>query len=81
MKKPKKNETDKKEQIEFEQVITNLKVEHDINYIDAIVLYCSKNSIEIENVYHLINKSLKMKIGSDAEELNLIEKNTENLYL
>lgn len=64
----------KKQMIVFEEEISRIKVECDCNYIDAVVLYCEKNKLEMENIIPLINKSLKEKIAMDAASLNLIEK-------
>ena len=45
-----------------------------MNYIDAIVEYCSQNEIEVESVSKLLNKPLKEKIKADATELNYLKK-------
>jgi hypothetical protein len=47
-----------------------------MNYIDAIVLYCEENGIEIESVNKLISKPLKDKIKFLATELNYLKKTT-----
>jgi hypothetical protein len=47
-----------------------------MNYIDAIVLYCEQNGIEIENVGKLISKPLKDKVKFVATELNYLKKTT-----
>ncbi|AEC53021.1 late promoter transcriptional accessory protein [Synechococcus phage S-CRM01] len=44
-----------------------------LNYIDAIVEYCSTNGIEIESVSKLISKPLKEKLRYDATELNYLK--------
>jgi len=45
-----------------------------MNYIDAIVEYCSQNEIEVESVSKLLNKPLKEKVKADATELNYLKK-------
>ena len=45
-----------------------------MNYIDAIVEYCTQNEIEVESVSKLLNKPLKEKIKADATELNYLKK-------
>lgn len=45
-----------------------------INYIDAIVQYCEKNNIEIENVPKLLSKPLKERLRCEATELNYLRK-------
>jgi Holliday junction resolvasome RuvABC ATP-dependent DNA helicase subunit len=46
----------------------------DLNYIDAIVLYCEENKIELESVSKLISKPLKEKIKAEAIELNFLKR-------
>lgn len=48
----------------------------DLNYIDAVVLYCGENNIEIETVGKLISKALKEKIKYDAQRLNYIKRSS-----
>ena len=56
---------------EIEQLVLLNK---DMNYIDAIVHFCDKNSIDVESVPKLISKPLKEKIKCDALELNFMKK-------
>ena len=59
----------------FAQEIETLVLENnDMNYIDAIVHFCDKNSIDVESVPKLISKPLKDKIKRDAQELNFMKK-------
>lgn len=51
-----------------------------LNYIEAVVHYCTENDIEIETVNKLISKPLKEKIRNDAQRLNYIKK-TSNAKL
>lgn len=44
-----------------------------MNYIDAMVEYCSIHGIEIESVPKLISKPLKEKLRYDAMELNYLK--------
>ena len=61
----------------FAQEIETLVLENkDMNYIDAIVHFCDKNSIDVESVPKLISKPLKEKIKCDALELNFMKKTT-----
>ena len=46
----------------------------DVNYIDAIIIYCEQNKIDIESVPKLISKPLKEKIKYEATELNFLKK-------
>ena len=48
----------------------------EMNYIDAIVYFCDKNSIDVESVPKLIPKPLKEKIKYEAQELNFLKRTT-----
>ena len=58
----------------FAEDIETLVLETKMNYIDAIVEYCSKNEIEVESVSKLLNKPLKEKIKAIATDLNYLKK-------
>lgn len=46
-----------------------------VNYIDALLHYCTQNNIEPEYVGQLVkNTSLKSKIETNARELHYLEK-------
>lgn len=64
----------KMEKIDFEKKISKLVNYHKIDHIEAIVLYCEENNLEIEVAASLINSNLKCKIALDAQNLNLISK-------
>jgi hypothetical protein len=48
----------------------------DMNYIDAIVHFCEKNSIDVESVPKLITKPLKDKLKAEAMELNFLKRSS-----
>jgi hypothetical protein len=48
----------------------------EMNYIDAIVHFCEKNSIDVESVPKLITKPLKEKIKYQAMELNFLKRSS-----
>ena len=60
----------------FSLEIEGLVIEEKVNYIEAIILFCEKNSIEVDSVSKLISKPLKEKIKRDAIELNFMKKTT-----
>jgi len=57
---------------EIESICKNRKVE----YIDAIVMWCEKNNIEVETAAAWIKKdnSLKSKVQAEAEDLNILKR-------
>ena len=61
----------------FAQEIEKIVHENnDLNYIDAIVVFCDLNSIELESVPKLLSKPLKEKLKCDAQELNFLKRTT-----
>lgn len=56
--------------------IEKIVQEKGTDYIDAVVLYCQANNIEIETAASLVKGSTKMKakIQNEAEDLNYLPK-------
>ena len=48
----------------------------EMNYIDAIIHFCEKNSIDVASVPKLITKPLKEKIKYQAMELNFLKRSS-----
>ena len=57
-----------------QEIETLVQINVEMNYIDAIVHFCEKNSIDLESVPKLISKPLKEKIKYEATELNFLKK-------
>ena len=61
----------------FAQEIESLvKDNASMSYIDAIIHFCEKNSIDVESVPKLISKPLKEKIKCEAVELNFLKRSS-----
>ena len=58
---------------EIENVVTN---NSNMSYIDAVVYFCEKNSIDVESVSKLISKPIKEKLKYEAMELNFLKKSS-----
>lgn len=58
----------------FAEDIEALVLRTKMNYIDAIVEYCSQHDIEVESVSKLLSKPLKEKIRADATDLNYLKR-------
>lgn len=77
-------ESDLKKEIEkkfltsdkFSYAIEQLVLTEKINYIEAIVLFCESNGIEVDSIAKLISKPLKEKLKWDAVRLNYMKKST-----
>jgi hypothetical protein len=57
-----------------QEIETLVHSEDKMSYIDAIIHFCEKNSIDVESVPKLISKPLKEKIKYEAMELNFLKK-------
>ena len=58
------------------EAIENLRSSKNIDYIDAVVLWCETNKIEIEFIASLIKKdpAMKSKLQVEAENLNILKR-------
>ena len=66
----------------FAQEIEDLvQVNVEMNYIDAIVYFCEKNSLDVESIPKLISKPLKEKIKYEATELNFLKKTSRAILV
>ncbi len=61
----------------FAEDIEKLVGECKVTYIDAIVMYCEEQVIDLESVGKLVSKPLKEKIKCEAMELNYLKKTSE----
>ena len=59
--------------MKFSLIIENIVLSEKLNYIDAILHYCEKESIEVESVSKLMTKPLKEKLKVDATNLNFMK--------
>ena len=64
--------TPQKFAIEIEKIVAS----DELNYIDAILHYCEKNSLEVESITKLISKPLKERLKWDATRLNFMKRTT-----
>jgi len=59
----------------FAQEVEKIVQENpDVNYIDAVIIFCERNKIDLESVPKLLSKPLKEKIKFQAMELNFLKK-------
>jgi len=58
----------------FALEIEKIVAEENLNYIDAILMYCESNNLEVESVTKLISKPLKERLKWDAIRLNFMKK-------
>ena len=63
----------------FALLMENIVKTKRISYIDAVVLYCTENSIDPSTTKSMINKTLKEKIAFEAQGLNMLKEKTAKL--
>lgn len=67
-----------KEEIKkFSLMVEELVSKDGSGYMDAICHYCKETGLEIEVAATLISSSLKSKIREEAQEFNLLKKNSK----
>lgn len=71
------NRPNKDEISKFSMMIDELALNLRCGIIDAIVLHCQKTGLEIEVASTLVSSSLKSKIKEEAEEMNLLKKESK----
>lgn len=54
---------------EIERIVKYEKTE---GYMEAIVHFCSKNGLEVEEIVKFVSESLKQKLAIEAQEAGLI---------
>lgn len=58
------------------QELTKLVTDYKISYLEAAVVFCERNNIEIETAASILSSDAKLKsiLLSDGEALNIIKK-------
>lgn len=61
---------------DFVKEIEKIVIQKQVDFFDAVLLYCEINNIEVETAAALVkqNSVLKAKIQYEAENLNMIRK-------
>lgn len=59
--------------INFSYEVEKIVLKEGVNYIDAILLYCERENIEVESIPKLMTKPLKEKLKVDATRLNFMK--------
>jgi hypothetical protein len=76
------NKKEKIEKVFEEKFLTPIKFSYEIemivlsekmNYIEAIIHFCDKQSIDLESIPKLMTKPLKEKLKIDATRLNFMK--------
>lgn len=67
----------KNEIAEFSNMIIELAEQMDTSVMDTIVHHCERSGMEIDVASTLVSSALKSKIREEAQELNLLKKNSK----
>lgn len=59
---------------EIEKIVQD---EEGMSYIDAVILFCERNKIDLESIPKLIPKPLKEKIKCEAIDLNFLKRTSK----
>lgn len=51
-----------------------------ISYLEAVVLYCEQNELEVESIAPYLSEKIKSKIGTEASRLHLVKHADAALY-
>lgn len=62
--------------------IEDMVEEMNITFMEACILYCEKNDLEIESLGDILkkNQSIKSKIRYEAENLNFIKRENKLIF-
>lgn len=58
---------------EFSIFIDEVRLKHELSYMDAVINYCNEKDIDIDSIGPLINQKLREKIQIEAEQENMIK--------
>jgi hypothetical protein len=61
----------------FSMMIEQMATEKKIGLMDAICHHCKESEMEVEVAASLISSALKAKIKEEAQNLNLLKKNSK----
>jgi hypothetical protein len=67
----------KNEIAEFSNLIVEQAEEMNTSIMDTIVHHCERTGMEIDVASTLVSSALKSKIREEAQELNLLKKNSK----
>jgi hypothetical protein len=70
-----------KSSADFAKEIEKMVKEKNIEYFEAVLLYCEKHDLEVETIAAVVkqNSALKSKIQIEAENLKMLKKSSARL--
>jgi len=66
----------------FSKLVESAIIENkNMSYLDAVIMVCEKNEIEIEDSKKFISNAIKSKIESEATKLNMMQEKNRSVEL
>ena len=63
----------------FSKIVEDIVKDKQVNYMDAILIYCEKHELEPEDIRKFVSKTLKEKVAVNAQDLHYLPKTTAEL--
>ena len=63
----------------FSKIVEDIVKDKQVNYMDAILIYCENHELEPEDVKKFVSKTLKEKVAVNAQDLHYLPRTTAEL--
>ncbi len=63
----------------FSKLVEDIVKDKQVNYMDAILIYCENHELEPEDVKKFVSKTLKEKVAVNAQDLHYLPRTTAEL--
>ena len=63
----------------FSKLVEDIEKDKQVNYMDAILIYCGNHELEPEDVKKFVSKTLKEKVAVNAQDLHYLPRTTAEL--
>jgi hypothetical protein len=63
----------------FSKIVEDIVRDKQVNYMDAILIYCENHELEPEDIRKFVSKTLKEKVAVNAQDLHYLPKTTAEL--
>ena len=63
----------------FSKLVEDILKDKQVNYMDAILIYCENHELEPEDVKKFVSKTLKEKVAVNAQDLHYLPRTTAEL--
>ena len=63
----------------FSKIVEDIVKDKQVNYMEAILIYCENHELEPEDVKKFVSKTLKEKVAVNAQDLHYLPRTTAEL--